>query len=138
MQDFGEFDPATKTFMNPGRFGTLPGRIAGIDDMWKTLQPMIEKYNWNGRGGVKERLTTQEVAHFPVMTMDEVLVDEQVAHNRILCEQDCPGVGRLQVAKPPANFLSSPSSVRLVAPKPGEHNRAVIDEFALPEPLVAP
>ena len=123
MQDFGEFDPKTKTFKNPGRFGTLPGRIAGIDDMWKTLQPMIEKYNWNGRGGVKERLTTQEVAHFPVMTMDEVLADEQVAHNGILCEQDCPGVGRLQVAKPPANFLSSPSSVRLVAPKPGEHNR---------------
>ena len=53
MQDFGEFDPSTKTFKNPGRFGTLPGRIAGIDDMWKTLQPMIEKYNWKGRGGVK-------------------------------------------------------------------------------------
>ena len=138
MQDFGEFDPATKTFKNPGRFGTLPGRIAGIDDMWKTLQPMILKYNWKGRGGVKERLTTQEVAHFPVMTMDEVLVDEQVAHNGILCEQDCPGVGRLQVAKPPANFLSSPSSVRLVAPKPGQHNQEVIDEFALPEPVLEP
>ena len=48
MQDFGEFDPATKTFKNPGRFGTLPGRIAGIDEMWKTLQPMIEKYDWGG------------------------------------------------------------------------------------------
>ena len=144
MQDFGEFDPATKTFKplpgkeKPGRFGTLPGRIAGIDDMWKTLQPMIAKYDWSGSDGVSARLTREQVAHFPVMTMDEVLVDKQVAHNGILCEQDCPGVGRLQVAKPPANFLSSPSSVRLVAPKPGEHNRAVIDEFTLPEPVVAP
>ena len=114
------------------------GRIASIDDMWKALQPMIEKYNWDGRGGVKERLTRESVAHFPVMTMEDVLADPQVAHNGILREQDCPGFGRLRVAKPPANFNCKPSSVRLVAPRPGQHNQEVIDEFALPEPVLEP
>ena len=78
------------------------------------------EYDWLD---VHQRLERESVAHFKVLTVAEVLADKQVAHNKILCEQDCPGFGRLQVAKPPANFLSTPSSVRLVAPTPGERQR---------------
>lgn len=135
MQDFGVFDADTKTFKplpgqtNPGRFGTLPGRIIGINEMWKALQQIVGEYEWSD---VHQRLERESVAHFKVLTLQEVLADEQVAHNKILCQQNCDGFGDLQVAKPPANFLSTPSSVRLVAPTPGQHNSEVIQMFGLP------
>ena len=141
MQDFGEFDPATKTFKplpgedKPGRFGTLPGRIVGIDEMWRTLQLIVGEYDWTD---VHEKLERESVAHFKVLTVEEVLADEQVAHNKILCQQTCDGNGALQVAKPPANFLSTPSSVRRPAPAPGQHNQKVIQMFRLPEPVLEP
>ena len=110
---------------HPGTFSQTYGGILTlilhINDVpccW--IQLIVGEYDWLD---VHQRLERESVAHFKVLTVAEVLADKQVAHNKILCEQDCPGFGRLQVAKPPANFLSTPSSVRLVAPTPGERQR---------------
>jgi crotonobetainyl-CoA:carnitine CoA-transferase CaiB-like acyl-CoA transferase len=75
-------------------------------------------------------LEDNDVPFGVVRTVSEVADDPQVIHNETLVTHESPMLGRVQQARPPAHFRSTPAGIRGPdAPAKGEHTDEVLTEF---------
>ncbi len=60
-----------------------------------------------------------------------MLTHPQVAENRLIEEFDHPSLGRVRQPRPPARFDKTPSGIRDLAPRLGQHNREILGELGI-------
>lgn len=63
-------------------------------------------------------------------TRGEVLTDPQILHNKIIESHTDPRFGPCRLARPAAVFGGTPQQIRAMAPLPGEHSVATLQEWA--------
>jgi crotonobetainyl-CoA:carnitine CoA-transferase CaiB-like acyl-CoA transferase len=78
---------------------------------------------------VMPKLHAAEVPAGPVLTVDEVLVDEQVVHNGTLLEWEHELAGRVRQPKPAARFSGTPVEPKLSGAMRGQHTEEVLREI---------
>jgi crotonobetainyl-CoA:carnitine CoA-transferase CaiB-like acyl-CoA transferase len=76
-----------------------------------------------------ERMVAEQVPVGPVYTLEEMLEDPQLRHNRSFFEREDPVAGRMREARPPARFSKTPEAPGGLAPSHGEHTEAVLAEL---------
>ena len=76
-----------------------------------------------------ERLDAEDVPVGPVLSLDEMLEDEQIRHNRMVFEHEHPAYGRYRQVRPAARFSGTPQSPSLPPALHGEHTDMVLDEI---------
>jgi crotonobetainyl-CoA:carnitine CoA-transferase CaiB-like acyl-CoA transferase len=76
-----------------------------------------------------EHLLAHDVWCAPVNDLDRVVEDPQVLHNEILVTLDHPDAGPIRVVGSPVRFSATPSSVRDVPPRLGQHRDAILQDF---------
>jgi crotonobetainyl-CoA:carnitine CoA-transferase CaiB-like acyl-CoA transferase len=78
-----------------------------------------------------ERLDANEVPCAPILSRPEAIAQEQVKVNELIYEYDHPGLGRVRQPRPAAQFMDTPVNLRPLAPRLGEHGKAILSEAGL-------
>jgi crotonobetainyl-CoA:carnitine CoA-transferase CaiB-like acyl-CoA transferase len=111
------------------RFGTVEGRF-GPDNreiLGELLMNEIRKYPTQE---LIERMAAEDVPVGPVLTLEELFSDPQIAHNEAILQFEHPTAGRFRQARPAARFDKTPQDPRRrLPPLHGEHTREVLREL---------
>lgn len=83
------------------------------------------------------RLDENMVPCAPILTRAEVVDHEQVKINDIISEYDHPDMGRVRQPRPAARFEHGEVNRKPQAPRLGEHNAEVLEEFGYDEQAIA-
>lgn len=78
-----------------------------------------------------ERLDAEQVPCAPVLTRPQVIEHEQVISNELVFEYDQPGLGRVRQPRAAARFEKTPTNLRQLAPRLGQHNREILTASGL-------
>ena len=76
-------------------------------------------------------LDWNDVPCAPVLGIEDLLRDPQIAVNDIVQHCDHPDWGPIRQARPAARFSATPSEIRSHAPSLGQHTREILDELGL-------
>jgi crotonobetainyl-CoA:carnitine CoA-transferase CaiB-like acyl-CoA transferase len=112
-------------FLTDPRFITAELREVNKEDRLNLTQKVLITRT------TKELLETLEAGDVPcapVLTRTEMRNHPQVEANGIIIEVDHPEAGRLRQSKSPAQFLGTPTEMRLAAPAYGAHTCDVLVE----------
>jgi crotonobetainyl-CoA:carnitine CoA-transferase CaiB-like acyl-CoA transferase len=116
--EWGE-DPRFESMAALGREGNYEALAILIADAFAALEV----------NDVLPRLHAAEVPAGPMLTVDEVLVDEQVVHNGTLLEWENELAGRVRQPKPAARFSETPVEAKLSGAMRGQHTEEVLREI---------
>ena len=108
------------------RFKALTDRLGHVEELLDSIQSALRERPW--REWI-ERLDAEEVPCAPILSLDEVLEDPQVAANELIEECEHPVVGTMRQPRPAARFDETPSSDRRPAPALGQHTDEVFSEL---------
>ena len=84
-----------------------------------------------------KRLEGEDILCAPVHSLEEALRDEQTAVNNMIMEMEHPTAGRVSALDVPIRLSGTPSKVRHVPPRLGEHNEEVLLEHGFDRADVA-
>lgn len=90
-------------------------------------------------GRLRERTTAEWTQVFtdadlpcgPILSMDEVFADAQVAHLSLTRRVQHPDLGEMELLRHPVTWSETPAGVHGPPPNPGEHTREVLAELGL-------
>jgi crotonobetainyl-CoA:carnitine CoA-transferase CaiB-like acyl-CoA transferase len=114
---------------NDPRFATLASRVAHSSDIYRILGEIIatrSSAEW------QRDLDAAQVPVMAVNALDALLDDPQLEASGFWRTVEHPTEGRLRATSPPIRFGASPSSIRLPAPRLGEHSAEVLAEAGYP------
>lgn len=110
------------------RFSTLPERYKNVLELEEILNAEFRK--WPAQE-IVDRAVAEDVPAGPVHSLEEVINDAQIRHNRTVIEIDHPSGGRMRQVVPPARFERTPAAPGAPAPMLGEHSDEVMAEIGL-------
>lgn len=84
-----------------------------------------------------KRLEGEDLLCAPVRTLDQALGDEQTAVNKMIMEMEHAEAGIVQVLRAPIRLSGTPSTLRHVPPRLGEHNEEVLLEHGFDRDRIA-
>lgn len=105
------------------RFHTADARAENRDlliDMIHEVMGQQPVAHW------EERLRAPEVPSTRVNSIDQIIVEEQVAARDMVVAMDVPGAGPIRMAGLPLKFTETPGAVRLPPPRLGQHTEDVL------------
>jgi crotonobetainyl-CoA:carnitine CoA-transferase CaiB-like acyl-CoA transferase len=108
------------------RFSTLSARIDNADAVYDALAEILvarTSAEW------QELLEAAGVPVSPVNSKESLLDNRQLAGSGFWTMMDHPTEGRVRMPNPPARFSESPSSIRRLQPRLGEHSVEVLSEI---------
>ena len=108
------------------RFATMRARTENEVELGAELLKLI------GSFPTKElyaRMIEEDVPAGAVLSLEEMLEDEQLRHNEAIVEMDHPAAGRIRQARPAARFHGTPQEISRHAPILGEHTDEVLAEL---------
>ncbi len=119
---------ATQVLQQPSlatdaRFRDLPSRVANRAALFALLQHEFEQHPW---AHWRERFQQASVPSGLVKTLPEALASDEVASRGSLCRLPHPELGWVPDVRPAARLAHTPVVDPVVAPKPGEHTREVL------------
>jgi formyl-CoA transferase/CoA:oxalate CoA-transferase len=79
--------------------------------------------------GWQARLTPAGVPCTPVLTVDQVVREEQVRARDMIVEVEHPDAGTLRLAGVPIKFSEAAGGVRTPPPRLGQHSRAILEDL---------
>lgn len=83
-------------------------------------------------------LEANEVAFGPVLTLDEVPVNEQILHNQTMQVREHELLGRVREVRPPIRYSATPTGeVGALAPTLGEHSQEIMAELGRTDAEIA-
>ncbi len=83
------------------------------------------------------RMAAEQVPVGPVNSIEEMLIDPQVAHNDSVFEWEHPSAGKFRQVRPVARFSATPQEARRMPPLHGEHTEAVLRELGCDDARLA-
>lgn len=83
------------------------------------------------------RLSENDVPSARCHSHDEVLAQDQLAHNKTIEVRDDPRMGRMRVVRSPARFHGEALPAGISAPAHGEHTCAVLADFDFPDERIS-
>jgi len=107
------------------RFESLASRLSNIDALYVTLAVEVAK---RSTGDWLETLERAGVPATPVRTLEELLDDPHLLETGFWQTHEHPTDGTLRVPSPASRFSRTPTGVRRLAPRLGEHTREVLRE----------
>ena len=107
------------------RFESLASRLSNIDALYVTLAVEVAK---RSTGDWLETLERAGVPATPVRTLEELLDDPHLLATGFWQTHEHPTDGTLRVPSPASRFSRTPTGVRRLAPRLGEHTREVLRE----------
>lgn len=117
------------------RFGSLMGRFQNAGALFETMEAELRKHS---TAELVRRAHEHGAPLGAVNNIDEFLADPQVQHNQTVLELMHPEAGPIAVFRSPARFQRTPSDIRRLPPKLGEHTEEVLREAGLtPEEIEA-
>ncbi len=108
------------------RFDTRPKRYENRDVLYRFLE---EVFLTKTRDEWMEIFVSTGVPAAPVKTLDEVVVDPQVLHRRMIVEMDHPVCGKLKVTGNPIKMSEAKEEVFHHQPALGEHREEILGEL---------
>jgi crotonobetainyl-CoA:carnitine CoA-transferase CaiB-like acyl-CoA transferase len=110
------------------RFATVPARA--VPENREALGALIlaEIAKWK-TDELIERMVAEQVPVGPVNTIEQMLEDPQLQHNRSFFETEDAETGRRREVRPPARFSKTPQEPGGLAPAAGQHTEAVLAEL---------
>jgi len=100
----------------PENFAALGALLLEAIRGWKTRELL-------------ERMVAEGVPAGPVLSLDEIFDDPQIAHNRAIFEAEHPVYGRYRQARPAARFDRTPQAPGRMPPLHGEHTDEILAEL---------
>ncbi|MBE7638381.1 CoA transferase [Sneathiella sp. P13V-1] len=123
-QDF--FDVAGRPELKTDpRFESLASRTKHSDEVYGILGEIVATRS------TAEWLDVLSDANIPVQTsnkIDDLLENEQLLATGFWRTFEHPSEGTIRMAEPPIKFSKTPSTIRLLQPRLGEHSREVLKE----------
>ena len=116
------------------RFCSMAARTANAEVLGTELLREIAKHPTHP---LLARMIEEDVPAGAVLSIEEMLEDEQLRHNEAITETEHPVAGRIRMARPPARFGRTPQEVRRLSPSLGEHTEEVLAELGYPAERIA-
>ena len=107
------------------RFVDMKTRLANIDDTYaETAKALTHKTTdeW------LKLLGETNVPHMVVNTLDGLIDDPHLVATGFWEIHDHPSEGKLRMARPSTNFFGTPSDIRRMPPRLGEHSVEILEE----------
>ena len=115
-------------FCDDPRFNDIVGLMQ--DDNLATLGAILaEEFEKLAIAEVLQRLHDSEIPVAPILGPEEVLVDEQIVHNRGIVTWEHPVAGTLRQPRHPIRFSSGETPIPEHVPGPGEHTDEILAEL---------
>jgi crotonobetainyl-CoA:carnitine CoA-transferase CaiB-like acyl-CoA transferase len=108
------------------RFATPQQRMINRETIVETCARTFER---DTVSAWRARLTPLGIPCTPVLRVDQVVDEEQVAARDMIVEVDATGAGAIRMAGVPVKLSESAGSVRSGPPALGEHTRAVVESL---------
>ena len=112
------------------RFATAFDRFASMEELRAEL---AEALSGETVAEWCRRLTEEDVAHAPVLELDEVAEHPQVKASGAIFETEHPVAGRTRQARPAARFETTATMPDACAPMPSQHTDEVLAEVGYDE-----
>jgi len=108
------------------RFNSFESRIENHVDLLHLLE---ETFSTKNLADWKVRLSQAGLPWAPVQNLPEVTSDPQARANDFFTAYDHPDYGRIEIVSNPIKLSKSPVTVRMPAPKLGQHTGEVLLEY---------
>ncbi|MBW2397502.1 MAG: CoA transferase, partial [Deltaproteobacteria bacterium] len=112
------------------RYASLMGRIQNGVELFATMEVELRKFTTDE---LMRRAHEHGAPLGAVNDIDAFLADPQVQHNQTVFELEHPEAGPIALFRSAPRFQNTPSDVRRVPPKLGEHTEEVLREAGLTE-----
>jgi crotonobetainyl-CoA:carnitine CoA-transferase CaiB-like acyl-CoA transferase len=112
------------------RFTTSVARRQHIKERREVTSSEIAKWT---TAEILERLDANDVPSAPLLTRIELLQHEQILASNTISREFIEGFGEVRQAMPAAKFQVTESSLRLPAPRLGEHSLTVLQSLGFGE-----
>eukprot|EP01065_Artemidia_motanka_P024772 TRINITY_DN2967_c0_g1_i1.p1 TRINITY_DN2967_c0_g1~~TRINITY_DN2967_c0_g1_i1.p1 ORF type:complete len:806 (+),score=223.95 TRINITY_DN2967_c0_g1_i1:76-2493(+) len=123
-QFIDEYAPDRKDLYE-GQYAEIPGRLGALEELAQEVQKISKTYDTSEF--LKKSLTA-ELACSVAAKREDALRDPQVVHNKTVVEL-AKGSQKMRIARCPAVFGATPTSVRSPAPAPGEHSEEIVRDL---------
>ena len=127
-QAFLELIGQSALFHSDARFTTQSARILHIDALYGFVQ---EKMRSNTSAYWLQKLVQRDIPAMPMMKLPDLLTDPHLAATSAWLDWLHPYEGQLRQLRPPVRMSQTPPSIRLGAPRLGEHTSSVLSEAGI-------
>lgn len=110
------------------RFATLPDRMQHLTDLIAAVSEATAGASVDTFLGAA---IEHDVPVAPVLGLDDLPHDPQVARNEVFVERRHPQAGRMRETRPAARFSATPAQPGAPAPAMGEHSDEIVAELGL-------
>lgn len=108
------------------RFGSVKARTENLAELGGEIMKLIAVLPTRE---LLARMVEEDVPAGAVLSIEEMLEDEQLRHNHAIIETEHPTAGAMRMARPAARFHGTPQTISRLAPTLGEHSDEVLDEL---------
>ena len=105
------------------RYGSVKARTENLAELGTEIMKLIAELPTRE---LLARMIEEDVPAGAVLSIEEMLEDEQLRHNEAIIETEHPTAGAMRMARPPARFHGTPQTVSRLAPNLGEHTDEVL------------
>ncbi|MAA54611.1 MAG: CoA transferase [Porticoccaceae bacterium] len=114
-----------KELIKDDRFIDMASRLKNIDESYRLTSEIISSRT---RDQWLDLLGDTKIPFMVVNSLDDLIEDPQLVASEFWQEFDHPTEGQIRLAGSPINFDKTPTSIRYLAPRLGEHTVEVLSE----------
>jgi len=112
------------------RYNTANNRSQNYETLYKTLGDIMAERT---SAAWLSQLRPLSIPVAPVNSLEDLFSDPHLAAVGMFIQKEHPSEGMLTQVRPPVNFEKTPSEVRQLAPRLGEHSREVLAAAGMSE-----
>jgi len=116
------------------RFSSAGARVENAETAYEIVAEIVAK---RSTADWQHDLEAADIPMMSVNSLEDLLADEQLAATDFWRIVDHPTEGKVRMADPPVRYSRSPSTIRRMAPRLGEHSAEILAETGHSESEIA-